>query len=63
MDYSMSMWNFVALHPWWSLIYLVIICFTILVGLSGFASPKQSKAASTIEVEDRTATPVDPGRS
>jgi len=25
------MWEFLAAHPWWSLVYLVIICSTITI--------------------------------
>jgi hypothetical protein len=29
------MWEFLANHPWWGLVYLVVICFTSLMWIMG----------------------------
>lgn len=30
----MSMWDYLAAHPWWGLVYLVVVCFTVMATFS-----------------------------
>lgn len=30
----MSMWDYLAAHPWWGLVYLIVACFTVIVACS-----------------------------
>jgi len=53
----MSLFDFLHQHPYWGLIYLLLINFTVMVSASAFRRPEPRESKAPFPVEDRSGWP------
>jgi hypothetical protein len=55
---DMTMFDYLHQHPWWGLVYLILICASVMASVAALKAPETKEESKKLpfDVEDRSAS-------